>query len=130
MRWANVSVPRMTCVDPPANVSVSAAATLFVKLLNVVLPLICWPAPVRTTVPLLLLKAPPEWLKSPETSKSLVDEVKVPLNRSKSPALTAPEEPLNVPPLTVKPPLKFCVPVLASCWAWRSCWSAGSSAAA
>src|SRR5579885_1845299 len=45
-----VSTPLTNCVEPAWNVSVSAAATVLVRLKKVLSPLIDWLLPLRTTV--------------------------------------------------------------------------------
>ena len=65
--------------------------------------------PLKLTVPLLLPNVPPVCDQVPDTFKVVDGAVKVPVDKMILVAVTVPVDPLNVPPLTVKPPLKLCV---------------------
>ena len=94
---------------------------------------VCVPALVKVIVLLPGVKVPPvldqlpETVKAPdgatnvpvpETLTSLlltgpVEPLNAPLETVSTAVLTVPDEALKLPPLTVRPPEKFCVPVLA-----------------
>ena len=55
------------------------------------------------------VNVPPLTDQLPDTSKAPVGAVNVPEDKLTLVALIAPVDPVNVPPFTVNPPLKFCV---------------------
>ena len=71
------------------------------------------PLPLNVTVFVPGVKVPPVWDQLPETSNAPEGAVKVPEDKVMLVVATVPVEPVNVPPLTVKPPLKVCVAVEA-----------------
>ena len=71
------------------------------------------PLPLNVTVFVPGVKVPPVWDQLPETSNVPEGAVKVPKDKVMLVVATVPVEPVNVPPLTVKPPLKVWVAVEA-----------------
>ena len=93
-------------------------AIIEVKLLNVEEPeIIDVPVVSKVTVPELWVNVPLEWSKFPEILNVPEEPgaVNTPLDSVKLPftSTTLFEAPVNVPPLTVKPPLNVCVQVEA-----------------
>ena len=87
--------------------AVSVLDTAISRLLNeLVLPPLIAVVPLKFTVPPLAVKVP-ALAQLPETFNVLVGAVNVPDEMLTLVVLTVPPAPVNVPPLMVKPPLKF-----------------------
>ena len=71
------------------------------------------PLPLKVTVLVPGVNVPPVWDQLPETSNVPEGAVKVPKDKVMLVVATVPVDPVKVPPLTVKPPLKVCVAVEA-----------------
>ena len=71
------------------------------------------PLPLKVTVFVPGVNVPPVWDQLPETSNVPDGAVKVPKDKVMLVVATVPVEPVKVPPLTVKPPLKVWVAVEA-----------------
>src|SRR5439155_14391152 len=70
---------------------------------------------VNVTVPIPGLNVPPVFNQFPPTLKAplLLGAVNVPLESVTFAVFTAPLLPVNVPPATVRPPVRSCVPLPA-----------------
>jgi len=107
-----VKVPALTQL-PPTFMFTAGAVRLLDEVIStllkelMLLPLIAV-FPSKVTVPLFALKVP-ELAQLPETFNALVGAVKVPEEILTLVVLTVPPAPVNVPPLTVNPPLKSWV---------------------
>src|SRR5262249_35205081 len=102
----SVSAPVTVCVVPAWKVTVSAAATILLRLKNVVDPPTCRPVPVSATVPPLATKTPPVTDQSPVSLRVDVGAVSWPAVTRTPAALTGPAAPVKLPPSRVRPPSK------------------------
>lgn len=99
-------MPETVWVVPLAKVRACDVVTVFVRLKNVVLPEMLCPEPLRFTVPLDVLKVPPERAQSPATERVPDVEVNVPPLSVKVPlTVIALDPPAKVPPACVHPEL-------------------------
>ena len=67
--------------------------------------------PFKVTVPELALNVPPELVQLADTFMLPLGAVNVPEDRVTLVVVTVPDDPVNVPPSTVSPPLKVWVAV-------------------
>ena len=117
----NVTVPPLAVNVPesdqfPATFMLAAGAVrapeMVILLNELVLEPLMAVVPLNTTVPLLFVNTP-ESAKLPETFIVPLGAIRVPDEIFTFEVVTVPDEPVNVPPLTVNPPLNVCVAVEA-----------------